>query len=260
MATTRFYLDTRNTDGQKEVPLKLAITNKTKSVYISLGIKLLPNQWNSRSSKITNHPRKQFLNNYIAKRKQEIDDILLTLSKSGLNHLTAVQIKERVMNKINFDDQSEHEENSFYNRFLKFADSHHNRTRELYYITLKRISEFIGGDLKKLKFEDITASWLCGFDTFLTKKSPSQNARNIHMRNIRAVFNDALDDEVTTYYPFRKFHIRGIPTSKRSLSVEELRALFARDVEPFQRQYIDIFKLIFFLEGINIIDLYNQPT
>ena len=108
---------------------------------------------------------------------------------------------------------------------------------------------------EQLAFEDIDRAWLNGFDAFLAKTSPSANARAIHLRNIRAVFNDAIDDEITHAYPFRKYKIKRVATPKRSLSVEELRQLFAYPVEEYQRKYLDVFKLIFFLIGINIGDL-----
>lgn len=75
------------------------------------------------------------------------------------------------------------------------------------------------------------------------------------MRNIRAVFNEAIDDEITSFYPFRRFKIRPVATVKRSLSVEQLRELFNYPVEEHEEKYLDMFKLIFFLIGINVIDL-----
>ena len=108
-----------------------------------------------------------------------------------------------------------------------------------------------------LNFEDVTKEWLTSFENFLAQTSPSKNARNIHLRNIRAVFNYGIDNELTTAYPFRKFKIRSVPTAKRSLTVEQLRTLFNFPVEPFQEQYLDMFKLIFFLIGINTVDLFR---
>lgn len=49
--------------------------------------------------------------------------------------------------------------------------------------------------------------------------------------------------------------IRNEETVKRSLTVEQLRTLFNYPVEPRQRQYLDMFILIFCLMGINITDL-----
>ena len=112
-------------------------------------------------------------------------------------------------------------------------------------------------DLEKIRFEDITKEWLISFDSFLAKTSPSKNARNIHFRNIRAVFNAAIDNDVTAYYPFRKFKIQSVPTIKRALTVEQLRLLFNYEVEKYQEKYRDMFKLIFCLIGINTVDLLH---
>ena len=95
-----------------------------------------------------------------------------------------------------------------------------------------------------------------GFEAFCARTA-SKNARNIHLRNIRAVFNNAIDYEITTAYPFRRFKIRPEATRKRSMSVEELRRLFDYPVEPYAEIYRDCFKLIFMLIGINSVDLWG---
>ena len=65
------------------------------------------------------------------------------------------------------------------------------------------------------------------------------------MRNLRAVFNFAIDEGLTSWYPFRKFHIKTVKTAKRALSVEDLRRLFSAEVESWQEPYLDFFKLSF---------------
>lgn len=69
------------------------------------------------------------------------------------------------------------------------------------------------------------------------------------------MFNYGLDNEYTINYPFRRYKIRREKTEKRSLEIEQLRELFATDVEDWQRPYLDYFKLTFFLIGINAVDL-----
>lgn len=110
--------------------------------------------------------------------------------------------------------------------------------------------------MDKKGFEDIDLKWLTDFESFCAKTA-CKNARNIHLRNIRAVFNNAIDYEITSAYPFRRFKIRPEATRKRSLSVEELRELFSYRVEPYAEIYRDMFKLIFILCGINTVDLHG---
>lgn len=56
-------------------------------------------------------------------------------------------------------------------------------------------------------------------------------------------------------YHFRKFRIKNETTKKRSLTIDQLRQIKDWPCEDHERQYIDIFMLIFYLMGINIIDL-----
>lgn len=258
MATTKFYLDTRNKSGDT-FPLKIAINHKGSTSLLSLGVYLLESQWDKKSEKITGHSNKFFLNTFIAKRKQEVDTIILKLIETGeLPKMSATAVKDMVTSElVHEDDDQEKDKGLFLPHYRKFMERKGNpHTREIYSLTLTHLTRF-ARDIGSLRFEDITKSWLTDFDNYLAHTSPSKNARNIHLRNIRAVFNDAIDEELTAHYPFRKFKIRGVPTAKRSLTVEELRTLFACDCDGTQRKYLDIFKLIFMLCGINVIDLCN---
>ena len=128
------------------------------------------------------------------------------------------------------------------------------RTRDIYLSTQTAIYKF-RRDAAQLKFADITVAWLREFETFLAKTSPSANARAIHMRNIRAIFNYAIDAGLTEVYPFRRFKIRNEATRKRALSVDQLRTLINAELPEWQHRHRDFFLLSFALLGINTIDL-----
>lgn len=150
-------------------------------------------------------------------------------------------------------------EGTFVKHFNKFIDSKTNKgTKGVYKHTLDRIRLF-DPDIDKKNFEDITLQWLTDFEAFCALTA-SKNARNIHLRNIRAVFNNAIDYEITTAYPFRRFKIRPEATRKRAMSVEELRKLFNYPVEEYAEIYRDCFKLIFMLVGINSADLHGLKS
>jgi integrase len=129
-------------------------------------------------------------------------------------------------------------------------------TKTLYAQTLLKVLAFDG---RELGFGDITYSWLKEFEKYCISGGLSVNSVNIHMRNIRAVINDAINEDKAPLdcYPFRKFKIRSEQTRHRALSVEQLRQLRDYPCEPYQRQYRDMFMLIFYLGGINIGDLCN---
>lgn len=253
MVTTKIWLDTRAVKDGQPAPLKLCLVRQGRAAYIPLDVRVLPSQWNKDKQKVTDHPNKRNLNSYIENRKTEIDNMLRELTVQGkLRTLTITQIKNAVLDII---DPAVDTANLFVSRFTAYMEKcKAERTRSIYGATLAHMLKY-DAKVKTLSFEDITKQWLEGFDEYLSKTSPSKNARNIHFRNIRAVFNSAIDDEITTAYPFRKFKIRSEETRKRNLTKEQLQYIMTYPCQPYQKKYIDCFLLMFYLSGINGVDL-----
>jgi integrase len=124
-------------------------------------------------------------------------------------------------------------------------------TIQLYRYTLDKVRAY-AGDVP-LYIEDMSLSWLHGFDKSIGGKV---NARAVHLRNLKAVCNFALDEELTTFYPFRKFKIRTEETRKKALTLEQVRAYANADITyRNDAMHRDVFMLMFYLRGINISDL-----
>lgn len=254
MATSKLFLDCRQSKVNAAAPLKLAIRNNNTTAFISVGISLHPAQWDKANSKVINtHPMYKALNARISRLQGEVDLQLMDIAeKGGSKRLTATEIKHKILSVIRPEDYSESAV-GFIDCFRKFIETKSGNTKEIYSHTLSKIMSYS----ENVEYEDITVNWLTRFDSFMSKTSPSRNARNIHLRNIRAVFNFAINNEYTTKYPFRKFKIHVEETRKRSLSVEELRSVFDYPVEEYAIIYRDLFKLIFMLIGINTVDLHR---
>lgn len=187
--------------------------------------------------------------------KPRIKEILDRKAVEWPKGIDAKFVRDYVGRELGLIDEEEDETIRFTRHFQRFIDGKtNNGTKGVYKHTLDKIRAF-DKDVDKKCFEDITLRWLTDFEAFCAKTA-CKNARNIHLRNIRAVFNNAIDYEITTAYPFRRFKIRPEATRKRSLSVDELRRLFAYPVEPYAEIYRDCFKLIFMLIGINSVDLW----
>ncbi len=238
--------------------LKIAISHKDKTSYISLDVKLLPPQWDPIKEKIKDHPEKFVLNAYINNAKQIADACIIRLSRErGLRSLTANDIRDCILDELHPDEKVYRvDETSFLFRFNQYASRLKSGSKRVFDHTLNRLLAFKGeACIGKLRFEDITVDWLKEFDSFMEKTSPSRNSRNIHFRNIRTVFNDAIEDGITSAYPFRRFKIKGEVTANRDLSVEELRRLANYECEDCSVKYRDYFMLMFYLMGINNVDL-----
>lgn len=187
--------------------------------------------------------------------KPRIEEIIDRKAIEWPKDVDAKFVRDYVGRELGLIDEEEDETIKFTRHFQRFIDGKTNKgTKGVYKHTLDKMRAF-DPNIDKKSFEDITLKWLTDFENFCAKTA-SKNARNIHLRNIRAVFNNAIDYEITTTYPFRRFKIRPEPTRKRSLSVEELRKLFDYPVEEYAEMYRDCFKLIFMLIGINSADLW----
>ena len=259
MVTSKFYLDVRNVLPGRPAPLKIAINRHGVRTYLPLNISLLPEHWDALNQRIMGNQR-QPLQTLIQEKKIEVDQILFQLERGGeLAGLKAREIKTRLETALSPEPEPEKPRGILFQpRMDALIAQKSPGTKRVYQGTRNRLIAYLGEDgFQGLVFEDITVAWLREFDTFLAQTSPNVNARNIHFRNIRAVFNDALADEVITKYPFRRFKLRYEKTRKRALTVEQIRMFSTMEVEPWEERYRDCFILILLLRGINIVDLCN---
>ena len=129
-------------------------------------------------------------------------------------------------------------------------------TRQVFLTTRGRVEKFDA----HATFDTVDRNWLEMFYAHEVKKGRKVNGIGIDLRNIRTVFNWAIDNEITAKYPFRKFQIKTEREQYLYLNVEELREFRDIEVEPFMEKYRDIFMLGFYLIGINISDLLELPA
>lgn len=254
MKNLKFYLDARDAKTEDALAtVKIKYTKDRRASHLATDVRVMRSQWDAEQEIIKLHPQARALNLYLANIMTEVESIIMN-HRTEFRDLTAIEIMQRVKEIQNPKEEVEAAD-LFYPRAIKFIESKDKpRTKDIYNATLRRIQAHCP-KYDTLRFCDITPDWLREFDKFLMQTSPSRNARNIHFRNIRSIFNDAIDDEVTNYYPFRRFKIRPEATAKRSLSIEQLAKLFLHQPEEYAERYLDMFKLMFYLIGINTADL-----
>ena len=243
MTIYNLYLDKRYEEAQLKVRLTTGGRGNRKTTLIPTGIYIDPKQWDDKRKR---DRKNNAVNTRIFALCGDIDRYLNKCRDEGRKPDT-----QAIKRLISDDDDGE----SFMAYYCKFRDTKTARTWEIYEATRKKLEAF---GASALTFDDFDAKTLKRFDEFLAKNSPSPNARAIHLRNIRAVFNAAIADEITECYPFRKFKITYEPTRKRSVSVDTMRHIIFDDCQ-FPRER-DIFVLSFLLWGINMVDLSRLTT
>lgn len=252
---TKIYLDKRSAKKDGTYPLKISVSYKGAYTLIPTGIYLLPEHWDETSNKVIKHISRTSLNQLVRTRLSVIELCLINMQgkrpKSGKELRTVI---ERAISGGNYDDEDKC-------LFCQYMESFMNSrkaqsTKELYAYTIGRIKAYTE-NWESLTFDDITYKWLTSFSEYLECKT---NTVSIHLRNIRAVFNEAIKNDIITCYPFKKFKIEQETTPKRSLLPEQLAMLRDYECEEHQKKYRDIFMLIFYLIGINTKDLFSLTS
>ena len=256
MARIKLYLDIRKaiTDGRYPMKIRVSLLGHG-NFMLPTGIYVSQNNW--INNKIVGNPALQSMqNNALKYRIHKIEATLLQLELTDkLDTMTLKEIKAVLgtISKTKTIEADNNLINEHFKHFLKFKNK--KSTIETYNQTLIKIGSF--ADINTLTFADINLPWLRRFEKFLADSGLSINTISIHLRNLRSIYNNAIDEDVISQsiYPFRKFNIKTETTIKRSLTVEQLRLVRDFDVEEYQERYRDTFMLIFYLMGINIIDL-----
>lgn len=258
MAKIKFVLDTRERkDGSNKV--MLSFIHKGFRKQAALGIKIHPENWDAEQCLVTSKEKNhRHINQRLQFFRSAAEGVILR--HYGLNSDGATIYAD--LEAALFPDKVEEkkEEAAAANTLLevakRFTALKKESTRLTYERTVKHIETFVSKGQTNI-LDEVNKAWLTAFDNYLAESNPSPNARALHFRNLRAIFNYAIDEELTANYPFRRFKIKTVKTDKRSLSVAVLRQVFTYPVEDWQVMYRDMFKLSFMLMGINFADMLN---
>lgn len=258
MAKIKFVLDKqKRKDGSNIV--MVSFIHKGFRKQATLGIKVHPENWDASNCVVSDAEKNhRHINQRLQFFRTSAEGVLLRhygLNSDGAtiySDIEATLFPEKAEEKVEEKKIS----NSLSEVARRFTEMKKPSTRLTYERTLKHIEAFIAiGQSNSL--DEVNKPWLTAFDNYLAKSNPSPNARALHFRNLRAVFNYAIDEELTANYPFRRFKIKTVKTAKRNLSVVELREVFNHKVEDWQVAYRDMFKLSFMLMGVNFADMLN---
>lgn len=251
MTTITIYHDTRRVKKDGTCPIYIRVNFDRKGQLVHTNMFASPEEFSSgRFTRLASNSTAK--NAKLAKIVSQCEEEILALERIGrLQAMTVHELTEKITTIV----QGREETRKLFTDYMEEYIERGMRpnTAATYEQTRAKIEQFD----RKATFETITRKWLEQFDRYMELGGMKTNSRSIHMRNIRTVFNYAIDEEYTSLYPFRKFKIEKEETPKRSLTIEQLRELKDFECEEYQIHYRDIFMLMFYLMGINAIDLFE---
>ena len=187
--TAKIYLDTRH--NKDEAPLKIAICHNQKTSYIPLEVKISASQWDGHEVK--DHPNAKELNICLRSKLAFVEREMLIMGDMGKTRgKSANEIRDMIICAINPEKARQKEkERTFLARMEKYK-SRMTKAKSIsaFDWTIKWLRAY-DRRLESRMFEDITSDYIKDFLAFC--KDLSVNSKAILLRNIRTVFNDAID-------------------------------------------------------------------
>jgi integrase len=237
-----------NKQGKCNIKIRLSYQGKTR--YIKTKYSILPELFNNETGKVKNkYPNFHFINLELSRIISDYEMKVISIKNNiDINSLLLLLRKEKEKSIDFYHLAKLKAKNAKINGKFKTFETYQGTINKLKLITRLEILEFNTIDIKFLKH----------FEQKLKQQGIKTNSIGIHLRNIRAVYNDAIDENIIglEFYPFRKFKIAKELTAKRSLTIDQLSKIKNTGLKKFESYARDIFMLSFYFIGINFKDLY----
>mgnify|MGYP002535945972 CR=1 FL=1 len=248
-----------STIANKEGTLFFQVIHKRVVRQYSTEYKLFSDEWDESTSYITipssiSEQRRQYLISLIpaiSNDKKRINNIIRQFEISGIEY-TSNMIVEK-MSLIN--------ENGTFIAFGRVVSSRlkqlgKTRCSETYQSSLNSFERFIGKN--DIPFEAIDSTLMQEFETYLRQSGICNNTSSYYMRNLRAIYNRAVDKDLTIQrYPFKHVYTGIDKTVKRAIPLKIMRQIKDLDLtlNPAMDFARDMFMFSFYTRGMSFIDM-----
>ena len=128
------------------------------------------------------------------------------------------------------------------------------RMSEIYATTLNSFRLFRQG--KDLPIDSIDSEIINAYEAYLHRKGISLNSSSFYMRNLRAIYNRAVEKMLTQQrYPFRHVYTGIDKTIKRALLLHSVRQIKMMELDKQSAFARDMFLFSFYTRGMSFVDM-----
>ena len=258
MTTIKIKFRPSTIDG-KEGSLYYQVIHNRIVRQINTGYKLFPSEWASEKGQIARIKRKDNRRDYLLilqkrlrKGMQKWQRIITYLEQNGNEYHTAdiVTLYKSAQNN-----------DGFLNFAHRLTDSLKKagclRRAETYETTLNSFTRFYN-QLEDIPLEDIDSELMLEYENYLKTKGLTPNSTSFYMRNLRAIYNQAVERNLTIQkYPFRHVYTGIEKTIKRAVPLKTIRQIKELNLSPYPLlDYArDLFLFSFYTRGMSFVDM-----
>jgi len=252
------YKSKRLSNG--EYPLMLRVTQGKERVYKTLGISISEKHWNFHKEEPRKTcPNRELILSLINQKKEEYLTQIIEF-KFEKKSFTAYSLVDSVETVV-----SNHTLDSFIKEIIQMMKLEKRLGNANAYISLYNSLSTFSKNLF-IPFTDIDFAWLKRYELFLRRRNNADNTIGIRFRELRAVYNKAIEMNIVheKYYPFKKFKISKFSksTSKRAIKKEDIYKIIDLDLKEITTYHSpmlyfskDMFIFSYLGCGINLIDM-----
>ena len=131
-----------------------------------------------------------------------------------------------------------------------------SRTAERYTTVLNSFERFLGEN--DIPLDEFNSNLMVKYENFLKSEGVCPNTSSFYMRGLRAIYNRAVEKELTVQrYPFKHVYTGIDKTVKRAVSLNIIRQIRNLDLTlcPMKDFARDIFMFSFYTRGMSFIDM-----
>lgn len=257
MATIKVKLRPSIVEGKEGVLYYQVIHNRLVR-QIKTEYKLFTNEWNDRSSEFVLPLSGKGRRNYLLALREKVAWEINRLSKviSAFNRKGMPYTTDDVV----FSFQKEAKTDSLFtfmqSLIIRLKELGKVRTSETYATTLNSFMRFRKD--RDIMLDDVDADLMAAYEAHLKAGDISMNTVSFYMRILRAVYNRAVEKEITVQrYPFRHVYTGIEKTVKRAVALEVIRQIKELELTLFPSlDYArDMFLFSFYTRGMSFIDM-----
>lgn len=254
----------------REGTIYYQITHKRVARHIKTGYHIFNEEWDRKNHKVittASYSREKALTairNGLAWDMKRLDAIIAKLENSDKEFTT-----DDVVSKFRAQADNGHSLFLFMESIIALLkEQGKTRTSETYASAMNSFRRFLqsrtpDGNSGKITETDISldemdSDTIAAYELYLKNSGVSPNSSSFYMRNLRAVYNRAVEENLTAQrFPFKRAYTGVEKTAKRAVPLKTIRKIKELDLStnPALDFARDMFLFSFYTRGMSFVDM-----
>lgn len=245
--------------SEKEGTLFYQVIHQRIARQIPTGYKVHPHEWNDVRSEIilpdsADESRRHYLLSIKESAEKDISRLLKIIAR--LDRLGHPYTADTVVQQYTTPSEQENFTAFAGSLILQLRHIGKGCTADTYATTLNSFMRFLGED--DVALNDIDSSLMVRYESYLKEQGLCPNTTSYYMRNLRAIYNRAVEkDLVVQRNPFKHVYTGIDKTVKRAVPLKVIRQIRDLDLsaQPLMDYARDIFMFSFYTRGMSFVDM-----